>query len=186
MVALVVDQSSNSGYAIENTRPNSLHKHGLIELPKGDDREGEMFFALYSRVRRLIEAEKITEVYFEQTFIPPPKMKGDRMVFRNQPMDYFQQHCLTGVVMMAAAEYRIPYYQVLIADWRYYFIKVRSAPAHIRKQEDRRNWLKDEVIRECQRRGYDVLDDNVADALGMLHYVLWCRQAPEEAKGPLL
>ena len=153
---------AGSGYAIQG----EPHRSGIIDLPAGPHAEGRQYLRLFDALCKLVERESITAIGYEQTFIPP--IRGQR--FTSHPESYQQQFRLSGVIMMAAARFDIEVYEIIIADWRVHFIGTSTAPKFIKGKDARRQWLKDQVVLECQRRGHDVLDDNEADALGMLYY----------------
>lgn len=56
-------------------------------------------------------------------------------------------------------------------SWRKVFIGIATAPKEIVK-EDRRAWLKAKTIEICEKRGLRPEDDNAADAIGILFWLI--------------
>lgn len=61
---------------------------------------------------------------------------------------------------------------VTTSSWRKAFIGVIKAPKEITNPVERRKWIKDRVLEECRRRGLKPIDDNCADAIGCMYWLL--------------
>jgi hypothetical protein len=59
-----------------------------------------------------------------------------------------------------------------VNSWRSAFIGRSMAPKEVTDYRDRQKWIKDAVIRECERRGLKPPDANAADACGILFWFL--------------
>jgi hypothetical protein len=79
-----------------------------------------------------------------------------------------------GIVHTEAHDWQMQLAEIGVGTWRSYFIGHAHAPKEIVGQNERRKWLKGEVLSECRARGNNPYDDNAADALGLLYYVKSC------------
>ncbi|KAB2728234.1 hypothetical protein [Brucella anthropi] len=71
---------------------------------------------------------------------------------------------------------------VTTSSWRKAFIGVIKAPKEIKDTNERRKWIKDKVMEECHRRGLKPVDDNCADAIGILFWLVTGGKVHQEAK----
>jgi Holliday junction resolvasome RuvABC endonuclease subunit len=78
---------------------------------------------------------------------------------------------MIGVVELVCDDHEIPCVEVTAQEWRKEFFGVTRAPKAIPKSQ-RRAWLKGQAIHACRDRGWDVENDDQADAAGILNYVL--------------
>lgn len=85
---------------------------------------------------------------------------------------------LHTAVGMTCHELNMSNKDVAIARWRSHFIGVSKAPKNIKKPSQRTKWLKKAVIDKCLERGWKVTNDNTADALGIMDFVL-CQSFPD-------
>lgn len=70
---------------------------------------------------------------------------------------------------------------VTTTSWRKAFIGVTKAPKEITDANERRKWIKDKVLEECARRGLKPQNDNEADALGIMFWLLSGGKVHQEA-----
>lgn len=61
---------------------------------------------------------------------------------------------------------------VTTTGWRAAFIGVTQAPKAIRDTKERRDWLKKAVLAECERRRLFPKNDNEADAIGIMFWMV--------------
>lgn len=79
-------------------------------------------------------------------------------------------HGAHTVVRMVTHEFCVPLAVVNVSHWRQFLIGQPRAPKSV-PAKDRRKWLKQAVITECQKQGFETSDDNAADAVGIAIYV---------------
>lgn len=70
---------------------------------------------------------------------------------------------------------------VTTTSWRKAFIGVTKAPKEITDSKQRREWIKAKVLEECARRGLKPQNDNEADALGLMFWLLTGGKSHQDA-----
>ncbi len=85
------------------------------------------------------------------------------------------------IVRKLAAKNNMRIAIVNVGTWRSFFTGHARAPKHdpktgelLETPNNRRKWIKQATILECRSRGLDPLDDNAADAIGLLTYCRAC------------
>ena len=150
------DLSTHTGWALgDGGRPRA----GSIDL-KGPS-EG----ATLARARRFFleffAGHPVTAIFAEAPVLPRNSSIGSRLSLFG----------IRAMLVEVAFERGIPLTEVAVASWRRHFIGVTSAPKGTPKSKTTL-WLKNTVIDECYNRGFGAVDDDAADALGLLDYAL--------------
>lgn len=74
---------------------------------------------------------------------------------------------------------------VTTSSWRSAFIGVIMAPKEVKDTKEqpnaRRKWIKDKVLEECARRGLKPQNDNEADAIGIMFWLVSGGKVHQEA-----
>ena len=75
-----------------------------------------------------------------------------------------------------AYRYKLDFWSINVSTWRACFLGGMKPPRETAEglpitRTERRKWLKQSVISECQRRGWKVTSNDAADALGLLAFV---------------
>lgn len=130
-------------------------------------KNGQRFAQLRDRVGERIEMG-VDRIVCEAPFI----QKGHENILE-------LLYGLRAQVVELAYRKRVDFVSVPPMQWRPSFIGCTQAPKYVPKPQ-KRAWLKNRAIEECEKRGWPVRDDNAAEALGILDYER-CRIFPDYA-----
>lgn len=140
---------------------------GVYALPAVGARHGVLMGLVRDWLDTPIKTYHVTKVAFETPF------SG----FDAQ--NYALVNKMLGVVELVCDDHEIKCVEAMPVQWRKHFIGCGQAPRTIPKPK-RRAWLKEQAMRACAARRWDVKTDDEADACGILSYVL--ALAAEQAK----
>lgn len=184
MRILTLDQSTRTGWAFGIERSQEPYLFGSFRMPKRDE-TGERLVIFRDGLVGLIEANQPDLVAYETPFFPvgnqasaagEPGKKGARFNVNTIKL----LHNLEGVLIETTARYSIPTEHFPSSSWRVTALGYGRLPAG--SQED----FKKLMIKRARMLGYDVKDDNEADAIGMLMHMLHGGPAAKRAQGDLL
>lgn len=184
MRILCLDQSTRTGYAVGDERSDAKFIFGSFRMPKRDD-IGERLVIFRDGLVGLIEDHQPDLVAYETPFFPvgnqasavgEPGKKGAR--FNVNTIKFL--HNLEGVLIETTARYSIPTEHFPSSSWRVTALGYGRLPQGA--QED----FKKLMIKRAKMLGYNVKDDNEADAIGMLMHMLMGAPAAKRAQGDLL
>jgi hypothetical protein len=141
---------------------------GLYELPYWGDNEGDHALAWFEWLLNFCTERKATHLFYENT---------DGQNFIGLQERRFEPRCerlasnsLMVLPGMVGAKLKITHYMLDPAKWRGRFLGCSTAPNFIKDKKQRRAWLKAEAKKAAARLDWFVDDDNVAEALGVMHY----------------
>lgn len=139
-------------------KPRSM----VLELPKGEYEDGRAYVKLHKALIELHRTEgEVEAVYFEKPSIPGNMQGGTNMraIWR-----------LFGLVAHAesfAYAMGAQCYYVEMSSWRRHFLGKGAG--------ENRAAFKAASKNRCRQLGWEVKDDNAADACGVLDYGIHCR-----------
>jgi Holliday junction resolvasome RuvABC endonuclease subunit len=175
---LVLDLATTTGWAVWRPGQGSGPYHGLLRMPKGTIDLGYFVERFREQVADLIKVYQPELVAFELPFIGA-----------NISQDSARK--LMGLATFCewiCYRLRIECVEVNNSTWRKHFLSGLSRPKVGAKGEQRQQ-LKDLSIQACRLRGWAPIQDDDADALGILDYVAHARTRYREhinwAPGPL-
>lgn len=165
-IVLALDISKNStGWAV-NASDWPRPFWGTYSMPGPWDRhEGKRQLEWRNFLKDIIAQHAVTHVAVERLFID---MK-DFNFNGTEPMMKFH-----GQVECLVAELGLNGYRVAINQWRAHFIGTGVAPKDITKPTDRTTWWKKAALKRCYDRFWMVENDDEAEALGVMDFVLTC------------
>lgn len=137
-------------------------RSGTVKLPRTGEDVGRFLRAFDEWLRDFISLERPWRLVFEAPILTTGKT--DITTAR-------KLMCLAGVAEMVAHRAGIPCYEQRIAEVRKHFVGHGNL---------RRDAAKRAVLDACRARGWQPRDDNAADALALLDYVvhLWRLDVP--------
>ncbi len=189
MRILTLDQSTRTGWALGSDEKDADGKapkflFGSFRMPKRDD-PGERLVIFRDGLVELIDKYQPTIAAYETPFFPvgnvPEKDKQDgkgRAAFNVNTIKFL--HNLEGVLIETTARYGIPTESVTSSSWRVTALGMGRLPQG--SQQDFKTLMK----KRARMLGYDVADDNEADAIGILLHELYGPPAAKRAQGDLL
>ena len=147
---LALDQApTTTGWAIGSALDRGRPKAGTFVCPDLQT-TGERLFYFGCWIRMAVLKEDIQAVAFEGPFL-----SARTSAKTQRAMCSFADH-----VLYVCADLQIPALEVSCQEWRKHFIGRANAPKEIDGgPAARRKWLKDEAIRSCVERGWDVRSD---------------------------
>lgn len=156
---LALDQSIKQiGYAIGS--PDMVEPVcGSWSPPTAGARHGVMLSHVRDWLDGIIKHHRIFKVIFEAPFV------GKR------PAAHAVVCKMIGVIELVCMDHDIPCVEVTSGEWRKQFFGAVRAPKAIPKSQ-RRAWLKGQAIGACNDRGWQIGNDDEADAAGILNFVL--------------
>lgn len=153
---LALDLSTNTGWACGSTEGTPV-SHGVCAMPKTGEDIG---WYLHHFRAWLIEA--IDEMAPDQIVFEAPIMPSQTSIATLRKL-----YSLAGVTELVARDRKILVWESQLDHIRSHFIGITRAPRDVPKDK-RRQWIKNKVIAECQRRGFSVCGDDDADAIALL------------------
>jgi Holliday junction resolvasome RuvABC endonuclease subunit len=132
---------------------------GAYRPLKAGARHGVLMGSLRDWLDGMVKAHRIHKVCFETPF-------GGRNL-----AVFAVVNKMIGVIELVCDDHEIGCVEVTSAEWRKSFIGCTRAPTAIPKAQ-RRAWLKGQAIGACRDRGWQVENDDEADAAGILNHVL--------------
>lgn len=183
MRALGIDQATVSGWCAGDAGTTRGWAFGSFRMPKRDD-QGERLVIFRDGLVDLIERYKPDIVAYEQVYQPVGEhnarkaddAKGPR--FNVKTIGFLKN--LEGVLIECTARHGIITHHYPSASWRVTALgmgRLPGAPA---------GELKRMMVRRAKSLGYDVKDDNEADAIGILMHELMGPPAAARQQGDLL
>lgn len=190
MKIIALDQAIRTGWAIGEERSQEKFLFGSFRMPKRDD-NGERLVIFRDSLVELIETHKPDIAAYEQPFLPidagtgfAPKSATDaprRAKFNVKTIKFL--HNLEGVLIETTARYNIPTEHVVSSSWRSTALGTgRLPPGAADAGMDFKKMMK----AKARALGYDVADDNEADAIGILLHLLHGPPAAARQQGDLL
>jgi Holliday junction resolvasome RuvABC endonuclease subunit len=156
---LALDQAAGRiGYAIGSADMVEPILGAYRPLQAGA-RHGVLMGSVRDWLDGMLKAHRIHKLCFESPFVGF-NVKGYGVVCK-----------MIGVIELVCDDHEISCVEVSPSEWRKTFIGCTRAPASIPKAQ-RRAWLKGQAIGACRDRGWDVENDDEADAAGILNHVL--------------
>lgn len=151
MAYLALDAATKCGWALwapGMTKP----AHGVFRLPPDADELGRPLEVLRSNLRDLHNLHGLTHIWYESPIVRHPNIKT------------IQKLCaMTGMIEWMSYKLDAHCRQVMQQSWRKYFFNIGTGKTEI---------LKRAAIEACHLRGWEPADDNAADALGILEFML--------------
>lgn len=186
MRIIALDQSTRTGWAIGAERSNDKYLFGSFRMPKRDD-NGERLVIFRDGLVELIEKYKPDLAAYETPFFPvgntaeKAKEGGKGARFNINTIKFLHQ--LEGVLIETTARYSIPTEHFPSSSWRVTALGMGKLPpgADAAGMD-----FKKMMIKRARQLGYDVKDDNEADAIGILMHMLHGGPAATRAQGDLL
>lgn len=192
MRILALDQAVRTGWAIGEERSQERYLFGSFRMPKRDD-NGERLVIFRDSLVELIETHKPDIAAYEAPFMPVDtgnhfgnqhggeNDKTRRAKFNVKTIKFL--HNLEGVLIETTARYSIPTEHVVSSSWRSTALGTgRLPPGAADAGTDFKKMMK----AKARLLGYDVADDNEADAIGILIHMLHGAPAAKRAQGDLL
>ena len=165
---LALDIASETGWAIGSAQRGRVAS-GFHKIPKTGNNIGLFLSNFAEWLEVMLDQHDLSSVTFES-----PIMPGVTNI-----MTLRKLYALTGYCEMACLRRQIRCEELHQQTWRKHFMKATRAPKTVPANK-RTKWLKDLCIAECQNRGWDISNDNEADACGLLDCIL-CRKSPDYA-----
>lgn len=185
MRILTLDQSTRTGWALgadDDLKAKFLF--GSFRMPKRDDR-GERLVIFRDGLESLIAQYKPDLAGYETPFFPvgnaPEKGKEEgrgRAAFNVDTIKFL--HNLEGVLIETTARHGIPTESFASSSWRVTALGFGRLPPG--SPDDFKALMK----KRARQLGYDVADDNEADAIGVLLHMLYGPPAAQRKQGDLL
>lgn len=180
---LTFDQATRTGWAFGTERSDERFKFGSFRMPKRDE-PGERLVILRDGIVEQIEAHKPDLVAYETPYMPigvhnaPKPGETGKMPFSPKTISFLKW--VEGVLIETTARYSIPTVNFPSSSWRVTALGMGRLPKGA--PED----FKKLMIRRAKQLGYEVADDNEADAIGILLHMLYGSPAAERQQGNLL
>lgn len=190
MKALALDQSTVTGWALGEDHSQEKYLFGSFRMPKRDD-NGERLVIFRDGLVDLIETHKPDIIALETPFFPvgeqamrpekPGTGKPRRAAFNVKTIRFLLN--LEGVLRETAARHDVPTEDYPSSSWRVTALGMgRLPPGAADAGMDFKKMMK----QKARALGYDVRDDNEADAIGILLHCLHGAPAAQRAQGDLL
>jgi len=162
--------------------PGSVPVFGTYKPPRAADTAdyGPFLDGTRTFLSEMITRHRVTHVHFEQPFMPRPGIKWvrNKKTGRMTPVAVIESnihtlrklYAVTGVIELICGDHNVDCSETNIGKWRSWFFtrdqdgkKPRGKPA-----------LKAAAIAQCRVCGWDVQNDNEADACGIWAHACWC------------
>lgn len=195
MTYLGLDQSpSIIGYAI-GSPDMAAPIVGTFKVPSHGDNFGASLAAVSKWFRKLVGDYEVESVCFESPFIPsecggyarPLKRDGGK---RRGPSAVVVRHmcALADHIDFVCFTLGVECREVECQVWRKRFIGRGNSPRHVHGTAACRAWLKEQAMRSCAGRRWNVSNDHEAEACGILDYLIACNDPKYGARSgsPLL
>lgn len=183
MHLLAIDPSTRMGWALlvhDHTKPKgeqpdfySRFHYGTFDLGR-NKRPGQYFISFKEQLRDLRRRYDIVQdnvqIIMEGEAYGATGNQKSRYLSKGWPAILFEfcERCQIEQPVFAAP-----------AEWRKSFIGRSIAPKEVgagmekpKKDKVRREWIKNEVLKNCTLRGFSPQDDNTADAIGIIYWAL--------------
>jgi Holliday junction resolvasome RuvABC endonuclease subunit len=185
---LALDQATKTGWAIGEERSQAKYQFGSFRMPKRDD-TGERLVIFRDGLVNLIETYAPDLVAFEEPYFPLSAPPGKKFGPNGQPVKGIRFNPETvkflvmvkGVLIETTARYNLPTESFASASWRVTALGFGRLPSGADSGA-----LKKLMIARARMLGYDVKDDNEADAIGILIHMLHGPPGALRAQGDLL
>lgn len=189
MKILTLDQATRSGWCIGDDALRDPRSPGLLfgsfRMPKRDD-PGERLAIFRDGLVELIETHHPDIAAYEEPYMPigqhnaakPGPDGKPRMPFNPKTISFLKW--IEGVLIETTARYSIPTEHFPSSSWRVTALGTGRLPSGA--DTDFKKMMK----AKARQLGYDVADDNEADAIGMMLHMLYGKPAAERAQGDLL
>jgi len=168
MNILAIDASTKCGYALRIADPKKLIL-GSWKLKKTDEKvpPGILFVRLWKAITALriehgIEAQPLQIVVEDASL----------NAIGGAETKHLAESWVAIVEFYAATKGLPPAVAVGVNSWRSAFLGRSVAPKEIKDPKERRDWIKSETIKHCERRGLKPENDNEADAVGILYWFM--------------
>lgn len=179
------------------------YQHGLVKVPKRDE-FGERLAHLWRAIAGHIEKFEPDVIGYEEPFFPMQGAGGLKPKQAFQPATGFlpahvdqeqgdedggsrfnpdmlkKLQMVKGVIITQAALRGIPVLGCTSSQWRATFIGMGRAP-----KGETQAFMKKAVLAHAQRLGFDVVDDNESDAIGICWHTLHGKEAAARSQGNL-
>ena len=164
--ALAIDQSMrHTGWAhiANDGEPISF---GTYSLPFWADDEGKYLWRWFNWLQKMCEGLKVTHLFVEQTFVPPGHNEG--LTLKLAQYGLIANACMVAHILSGKGQ-TIDMQMVSTSQWRPPFLGSEKPPSGLVDQQ-KRAWLKERAKAACEKRGWMIMDDNQADACGILTF----------------
>lgn len=165
---LAIDPSSlATGWALRTSAGKV--EYGTWKLKKAGEKVGQgvLYLRLWREILSLIKQHDIDPAELKIA-IEAPSMNAVGGGEWKQVSERFG-----GIIHLLAAFKGVDgVSEPVVNSWRSAFIGRASAPKEIQDTEARRAWIKEEVIKACKMRGMSPKNDNEADAIGILFWLM--------------
>lgn len=185
MRILTLDQATRTGWAFGIERSDERWKFGSFRMPKRDD-NGERLVIFRDGLVGLIEEHQPDLIAYEQPYMPlgtPQKVakggEAQRAPFSPKTISFLLH--IEGVLIETTARHLVPTEHYPSSSWRTTALGMGRLPPGAQQGEFKRM-----MIRRAKALGYEVADDNEADAIGILMHLLMGAPAAKRAQGDLL
>jgi Holliday junction resolvasome RuvABC endonuclease subunit len=166
---LGIDPGSSSGYGYG--LPGDAPKSGTIRLDSGMS-NGRRFATLEGRIRNIISVHEIDYVYVEAPYINPVKLDINAV-----RLSYGYQ----AAILLACEKEGIMAERIFLvppSEWRSAVLGVtempglrkKKAPGEQRDPGANREWLKQQAIMYCDKRGWPIRSQDEAEACCIWEY----------------
>lgn len=190
MRIIALDQSTRTGWAIGDERSTAKWLFGSFRMPKRDD-DGERLVIFRDSLVELIETHHPDLAAYEtpffpvatQTFKPGPQRPGPSKRAAFSPKTIKFLHNLEGVLIETTARYSIATEHFPSSSWRVTALGMGRLPPGA---DDAGMDFKKMMVQRAKTLGYEVRDDNEADAIGILMHMLHGAPGAARAQGDLL
>lgn len=182
MRILAIDQATRSGWSFGEERSTARYEFGSFRMPKRDWK-GERLVIFRDSLNDLIERFQPDLVGYERplvTMLGSNKTIGDKQKPFNLETIQFLLN-LEGVLIETTARHSIQTEHYPSSSWRKTALGMGRLPPGAPQGEFKRM-----MIRRANALGYDVKDDNEADAIGILLHMIFGAPAATRAQGDLL
>jgi len=188
MRIITLDQSTRTGWCIGDEHSTEKWLFGSFRMPKRDD-NGERLVIFRDSLVELIEKYHPDLAAYEAPFLPVgeqgtrPGQPGQprRAAFNVNTIKFLLN--LEGVLIETTARFSIPTEHFPSSSWRVSALGMgRLPPGAANAGMD----FKKLMIQRAKQLGYEVRDDNEADAIGLMIHLLQGAPAAQRAQGDLL
>lgn len=167
---LALDLATHLGWALGSPDMNRP-TWGSFKLPSTGENVGRFVIAFDEWLTNLVDAAPIDQIVMEASILPDNTQRSTLLKLYGLAIKCEELGERRGIDVS----------EVRMQSWRKHFIGRAIAPTSI-KGADRRRWIKRACMDACRARGWDVEDDNAADALGILDYSLCLISQPYRAR----
>lgn len=175
MNLLALDLATKTGFA--HGEPGGMPTWGSHKLPQTGEDYGAFGLAYEAFLSALIQSKGVTRIVYESPILPSTTTLATAR----------KLYSLGTITEMIAGRLGVKCHEAHMQTVRGHFIGASRAPKHI-PQKDRRSWMKSRIIGQCIARGWNVTNDDEADALAVFDWasaIINQKHAANTA-GPLL